>query len=741
MNYTAYLRWGVITGLFATLFVPFLIADGALVLNMFFPYITGKNFIFRIIVEIVAVLYIALALREPKYRPHGSWLMWSILAFMAWMAIATITSADPLKSFWSNFERMEGYVGLVHLFVFFVVAGAVLGAEKLWERFFNTSIGASMVMGIYALMQALHVLGLAPTSQSGARADTSFGNATYLAVYMLFNIFLTLFMLARGRVSSGMQTFYGLALVFQFTGLYLTQTRGALLGAIGGLIVASIWIAWRARGAEFKSLRKIAIGGLIAVAVLAGVFVAFREPLQSVGGTVGRLASISFDEKTTRSRLFSIWPMALQGAAERPITGWGQENFSYVFNANYQPEMWDQEQWFDRAHNQFLDWMIAGGFPAFLLYVSFFGLAAWAIARSELNAAQQAVLLGLLAGYAFNNLFVFDNLMSSVYFFAILAFAHGMMQNPLPGRAWFSRPVGDHGVAIAAPLIALVIVLAGWSANAPGMARAHTLVRTLATGNDPATALWGYQRTLGPVVWPGSPLGQQEATEQIMTYAGNTVTGAQVADTLKQEYLATALDAAQALMERRKDDARLELFLSGLYSQYGKYEEAIAHAKRATQLSPDKQQILFHLGLTYVNAGQEQDALDAFKKAYELAPENDQALVYYAAGEYFLGRIGNGDKLLNERFGSTIVDNQQLLQLYTNLKMYDRVVAIWKMRLEKSPEDFNTNLGLAGAYYAAGNTTATVEQLKKLQQLDPARAAQIQGLIDQLQSGIIRLTQ
>lgn len=739
MRYATYLRWGVITGLFATLFVPFLIADGALIANMFFPYITGKNFVFRIIVEITAVFYIILALREPKYRPRASWLMWAVIAFVGWMAVATLTSVDPIKSFWSNFERMEGYVGLLHLFAFFVIAGAVLNVEKLWDRFFNTSIGASLVMGVYALMQGLQLFGLHPSSQSGARADATFGNATYLAVYMLFNIFLTLFMLARGRIRTGMQIFYGLALAFQVTGLYFTQTRGALLGAVGGLIVAAIWIAWRAKRAEHTRLRRAALGGLVATVVVAGAFVAFREPLKDMGGTIGRLASISFEEKTTRSRLFSIWPMALQGAAERPVTGWGQENFSYVFNAHYTPDMWDQEQWFDRAHNQFLDWMIAGGFLAFLLYASFFGLAAWAIIRSEFGVPQQAVLLGLLAGYAFNNLFVFDNLMSSVYFFVLLAFAHGLSANPLPGRMWLSRPVGDRGVAVAAPLVAIVIVLAGWTLNAPGMARAKMLVRTLASAQDPAASIEGFKQTLGPVLWPGTPLGQQEVAEQLMTYAGNSVAGSQASDALKQDFYATAVGAAQALMERRKNDARLELFLSGLYGQFGQYAEALAHAKRAAELSPNKQQILFQLGLAEINAKEEKDALDTFKKAYELAPENDQALIYFAAGEYFVGRRAAGDKLLTERFGSPVVDNPQLLQIYTNLKMHDRVVAIWQMRANKNPEDFNVNLGLAGAYYAAGNMSATVEQLKKLQQLDPAKAGQIQSLIDQIQSGILRL--
>jgi hypothetical protein len=52
--------------------------------------------------------------------------------------------------------------------------------------------------------------------------------------------------------------------------------------------------------------------------------------------------------------------MALKGIAERPVLGWGQENFNYVFNKYYNPQMFGQEEWFDRTHNVVLDWLIAG---------------------------------------------------------------------------------------------------------------------------------------------------------------------------------------------------------------------------------------------------------------------------------------------------------------------------------------------------------------------------------------------
>src|SRR3989344_3539067 len=178
MNYTNYLRWGAISGLFLTLIIPFVIST-----SMFFPFITGKNFLFRILVELLFGVWVLLALKDPAYRPRFSWLFAALVLFVAWMGVATFFSIDPVKSFWSNFERMEGYVTILHLFLYFIAAFAILHAQKLWTRFFEYSVIASAAMGVYAICQAA---GIIPVDQGGVRLDGTLGNATYFAAYLLF---------------------------------------------------------------------------------------------------------------------------------------------------------------------------------------------------------------------------------------------------------------------------------------------------------------------------------------------------------------------------------------------------------------------------------------------------------------------------------------------------------------------------------------------------------------------------
>ncbi len=755
MQYMTYLRWGILSGIFLIPFVPFVIAQGGLFPGAFFPYITGKNFAFRIIIELIFLLWVLLALREPKYRPRGSWMLWTVAAFVGWMALATAVSLEPVKSFWSNFERMEGYIGLIHLFLWFVVAGAMLSAEKLWDRFLNTSIAVSAIMGVYALLQVTHLAGFAPSTQSGVRADTSFGNATYLAVYLLIHAFLVLYMLAR-RPNSTWQVLYGIALTLNLVGLYFTETRGAILGFLGGLLVAAIWVAWKGTGAEWAGLRRYALGAIVGVVVLAGGFYAIRNTsfVQS-SSTLARLASISLEDRTTTSR-FQIWQMAGQGFVERPVFGWGQENFNYVFNKYYDPSMYNQEAWFDRAHNQFLDWLIAGGLPAFLLYTALYLMAAWIILRAPtLNVAERAVLLGLLAGYTFNNLFVFDNLVSGVYFFVLLAYLHSISAIRAPSLA-LSRPLSDQMLAIAAPVVLIGGLTALWALNGPGIARATSLVAAIQTqeaGRNSAGAVVGVQKdpkkniaqfaeVLGPGVWPGGPLGRQEATEQYLQFASGVATQQNINPQVKVDLFTSARDAGNRLIAERGGDARLELFLGTFLSQFGQIPEALGHLDKALEYSPKKQQILMEKGLTLHKSGDKAGAVEAMRQAYEGATGYDLALFYYIGTLASAGQNTQADALLMKRFGKVVVvDNDQILRVFMGLKLYDRAIAIWQQRVAAAPKDPQVHLGLATAYFAACKIPEVLAELKEIARIEPKAAADMATLQKQIQSNELKCGQ
>lgn len=354
---------GVIrTCLFIVPFIPLYVSR-----VLFFPYITGKAFIFRTLVEIAFAAWIVLVLFWKEYRPRTSPLLYAFCAFVVVITLASIFGVNPLRSFWSNFERMEGLLMHLHLFAYFLVAAHVFRKQD-WFIFFNLFVVAGLGQNIVASLQKM---GYLASPQSGARTDGTIGNATYVAAYSTFVFAITLLLFLRTKVRWA-RAWYGFMAFFTLLAIYFTATRGAALAFFVGALVSGILyvILWKGKAPRDQRYKKIVIGALIFLVVAAGLLRAFKESSFVRGSDVlSRFASISLSEGKSR---FLIWNMGLQGFKERPILGWGLENYNVIFAKYYDPRLYAQEPWFDRSHNIVFDWLINAGILGFAAYVGIF---------------------------------------------------------------------------------------------------------------------------------------------------------------------------------------------------------------------------------------------------------------------------------------------------------------------------------------------------------------------------------
>ncbi|MEK7170638.1 MAG: O-antigen ligase family protein, partial [Patescibacteria group bacterium] len=469
------LLWVARIGVFFVPFVPLIIAS-----SLFFPFITGKGFAFRIIVEVVFACYLLLALRRPEFRPKRSLILYGVLAFITAVFLADAFAVNPFKAFWSNFERMEGFVTMIHLVAYFVVAAAVLNTEKWWHRFFATSVGVSAFLSIYGILQ---LAGKIVINQGGVRLDGTFGNAAYFAGYMLFHIFLSLFLILRHRIPPMYKWMYGAAIALQIFTLIFTATRGAALGLVGGLSLAFLLVALFER--NNRRLRMGAAGAFLAlVLVVVGLSAARDVSFVKNSSALTRFASVSVSDAGPR---LMVWGMAWRGFKENPVFGWGQEGFNYVFNKYYNPDMWTQEQWFDRTHNIFFDWLISAGLLGLLSYLSLFTFLLWYIWKGKpadgepaFSFTEKSVLSGLLAGYMVHNFFVFDNLISYILFFSLLAYVHTRFGKPFPLLERKNTSLqSDRTTSISGAVLLVLLCLSIYYVNLRPLGVAGDLIQAL----------------------------------------------------------------------------------------------------------------------------------------------------------------------------------------------------------------------------------------------------------------------
>lgn len=774
-KYEKWLGYGIIAGVFALLLMPFVITK-----SLYFPYVAGKGFYFRIIIEIISVLYIVLASINTKYRPKSHITLWVIGGLLVSFLISNLLGPNPYKSFLSNFERMDGYINLVHLVLLFVITSRVF-TEKIWFRFWNSSLVAAFAIDMYVFMQ---LAGSIAINQGGVRVDGPFGNATYLAVYALLHIGIALYLMARRDMNKFMRVVYGLSAVLNLIVLYYTATRGAVLGLIAGLVGAPILVALFNRE---KQMIKIAgaIVGLGLIAIVGFMSVKSSDFVLS-NPVLSRFASISLSDATTQSR-FQIWNMAWEGVKENPVFGWGQENFNYVFNTYYEPSMWNQEQWFDRTHNVVLDWFVTGGVVGGALYLALFVIALWfIIKREDFEVLEKVALIGLVVSYGFQNLFVFDNPVSYVYWFLILAFIAG--RNLTADEDVRGVEVAESHNKTAAQVIVVVSVLAVVYASyvfsvkpiiasqnlitglqsynkfqsygqlatsiqrSPGgneLTRGHIpqvlknnipddvkrILSLFKSGNandklvdilsDARVGVaMNIQRDLEKVIELGT-FATPEAREQIANLSGQIYSNSAFPPEIKSSFISFARGQLVGQSESAPLDARRQYLAGSGFRQINDFDQAIIYLNKAVELSPKKQTIILELALAQLQKKDAPAMLSSTQKAYELDTSFPNAKMMYGGALIYNGNSEAGHALLDELIAQggenerMVYTSGVITNILAEVGDYEALIDSWSYRVAQDPSNINNRISLAASYYEKGERVKAIETIEKAIEINP----------------------
>ncbi len=744
-------------------FVPLYVEN-----SFFFPFITGKAFAFRIIVEIVFVLWVILVLREKGTEvvstgrgvaPRLNCITTAITALTIIALIADLFGLNPLRSIWSNFERMEGWVTIVHLWAYFIVMSSVFGQANVagsegrrnWHRFLNISLLAGTITAFYGLFQ---FFGLAEVHQSGARVDASLGNSAYMAVYMIFNAFIAGYMafVAYGwkqlkkEGAVAMIAIYTVVFALSSFILFQTATRGSILGWIAGILVACAFYAIFGRSQKEGEVEKgqsstsrMIAGGVIVLFIVVGALFYYNRDAKWIQNNLvlGRLASISLNDTKTQARGY-IWPMAIKdtfGSAKTAIIGVGQENFNYIFNKNYNPLMYGHEQWFDRAHSVFIDWLVASGLLGLIVYLALYIVSLVYIWKSDLTIGQKSMFIAMIVGYGIHNVFVFDNQTSYVMFFTILAFVHSLA--PSKTFSWLGhsteRKTEDAIVIrdyVFVPIIVIAFITGFYFINVRNIqanTRLITALRSCQSGSNLSVAAFENALSLNQTT------ANQEIREQLVSCTGNVLSSDQVPVALKNDFYNLAKKEIEKQIAEAPGDARIYVLGGSLFNSFGDYKTALPLLEKAHELTPRKQSVDFDLASNYMNTGRAQDAVDITKEAYESAPTYEISRIAYAIALINAGQ----EKKAHEIFGDdpTIFTDQRVIGVYAKQKNYTKVIEIYKQLVAKNPEDPQTRFYLAAAYLASKQNWLALKELRQIVEKFPQTKSQIDPIIKDVEAG------
>jgi len=427
-------------------------------LGTIFPFIVAKAVFFRAVIDLALIFYVlhwAFGATTPMRNNSDKnvnkllplWrqpLVISVMIFTFFYILSGFFGINSDYSFWSNFERGEGGFQILHLFIFFFLLVQIFKEEKEWHRLFITSASAAMLMISYGIGAGLKWANFIGPDFCN-RFQGSLGNPAYVGTYLLFSIFYSGYLFIKEQVNIKKWCWGILLVVFAFF-LLLTQTRGAFMGAGVGFIFFASYMAFVLPSGWLK---KISSGGAILAIIFGGVVILFKPNLNPLPfcSTAGRLLEISISNATFQTR-FWTWGSAISGWKDRPLFGWGPENFTEVFDRYFDTRHFNpnavSETFFDRAHSIYFDYLAQTGILGLLSYLLIFAVFFWQFfkkvnSKKEIgnNNSQKltlitdyrlsianALLFALPIAYLVQGLVLFEVLPIYINLFLFLAFAN-----------------------------------------------------------------------------------------------------------------------------------------------------------------------------------------------------------------------------------------------------------------------------------------------------------------------------
>lgn len=409
-----------------------------------FPFITSKTILFRIFTEFLFFVYIILAVKNKEYRPKKSWILYGLLIFTLIAIITSLFGINPYLSFKGDIERMWGINTWLHLVLFFIVITNVLKTKKEWFAFFNFIL---IFCCITAIVSSLQMMGSIKILSPGLRMDGFLGNIAYVAGVLLLGLLISLYFFI-GKKNIGWKIFYGVLFLIQLPIFLRTQIRGANLAFWIVILILAIIAIFKSKNKYLK----IALGVFVflVVSVFTMAFINKDRDWVKNNFVFSKMTTMSFNTGTVRTRLIS-WNGGLKAFQERPIMGFGMENYYYAFDKYFQADYYNiaaTETWFDRAHNMVMETLVAHGIFGLISYLFIFIFTFLALYKIyKLNKEKNFLFCLFFAlivfAYFFQNLFVFDSLAVTLIFFFVLAYINLVYVNEADKKSIFEKDIPE----------------------------------------------------------------------------------------------------------------------------------------------------------------------------------------------------------------------------------------------------------------------------------------------------------
>lgn len=637
-------------GVYASLAWFFIITPTAL-----YPVHSGKVFFLEVLIEILFIFYILLIVRFPQYRPKLNLLTTGIAIWFGAMILSAILGADFWASFLGQFKRITGIFYTAHIVVLFLIIAAVFRDWRDWEKFFIVNVVIGLVHSAIAIYQKfVPILAWMVPGEDVERVAGLFSNPSYFASYAVFPLFFSIFLAVRAR-DVRVKIFNIISFAAIFIAMLFAGTRGTLAGSLIGFAIILFVYAIFSKNKKAR----IVLASSFTVLTIVGLFLWANQnkPWMDSMPTIKRAFNLSLAEFATSTRKV-FWKSAIDGFKEKPVFGWGPENFNLIFDKYYDPKIVAGsnmgESWPSKPHNIFIEYLSGGGVVGLLSFLFLFVSAGYSLFKNFRNHPENldvfAVFSALIAAHLIQNFFLFDTFYTLYMLAVVFGLVYYLSEN---NKQIFSdKPLKkDSEKMILFFLLAVVLPLVYMNIST---FRAGRYVNSYNLKFLDMPSFYRDDNTMSYIKFylderfyfsdnnkKNKMLERmsEEMKDVSKRHPGNMFAASFLIQTLTElgamdkggGYLDEAEKLAKDAIAVNPNRQHMYLFLGRIYLLRDDYAASIANYKKAIELNPESSIGHWYVGLALYGNKQKEEALKEFDIAYDsgFRPENGSQLGFW----------------------------------------------------------------------------------------------------------------
>lgn len=569
-------------------------------------------------VRVFALIFLSLIIasilirgRRVYFGPTDIWLLFFLICF----AISTAFSIEVSTSIHGTYMRYDGLLTIFNYALLYLIALQVGRNERDVDNFSKLLIATGGIVSVYGLFQAFG-FDFVPWSIrvfEPWKSFSTFGNPNFLGGFLVLILPLSIavFLKSRGLLKN---IFYGIAFGLVSIVLVTTHTRGAWIAGLISIFTFAI-LGWQSLIKQRLKIFALALLFFIAMASLIAT-------TNIETGLVERVLSATRINEGSISNRIEIWKGALNAIANKPVLGYGPDNFLLAFQ-EFETLAYAKSgggmTYPDNPHNWYLQIGTGAGLLALTFLLAFFtGSLRSAFSGILKTTHAEHILLSAyfsaIAGYLVHIFFTISVVGSS----ALLWFFIGLLLAQT--RRTKSREMGpkDNISFMTRIFIAIVLVISALSvyyASRMFVADYHLRQASFkASAHNFEAASYHYE--FATLLYPNS-LYYLEAGRFYENLSRRS-----------KDNLWFALEKYALAVELAPHRAENRIRLGGAYSlaqerpKDENYYKAIQELSTAIKLRPYSFQGHFLLGSIYQSNGEFEEAIPHLKKALEINPND-----------------------------------------------------------------------------------------------------------------------